>query len=88
MHTEAALEKTQYTIRNVPSHVDRALRRKAREQKTSLNNVLLAALSREAGEGDAVLYHDLDHLAGKWVEDPECDAALAAQDEVDAELWR
>ncbi len=88
MRTEATLDKTQYTIRNVPPQVDRALRRKAREQKTSLNSVLLAALAREVGEADAVLYHDLDHLAGKWVEDPECDAALAAQDEVDAELWR
>ncbi|HAK93846.1 MAG TPA: hypothetical protein DCM87_02250 [Planctomycetes bacterium] len=82
------MEKIQYTIRNVPAQVDRTLRRKASEQKTSLNSVLLAALSREAGEGGAVAHHDLDHLAGKWVEDPDCDAALGAQDQVDGELWR
>jgi hypothetical protein len=85
---EVPMDKIQYTIRNVPPQVDRALRRKASERKTSLSNVLLGALSREAGEGAAALHHDLDHLAGKWVEDSECDAALGAQDEVDPELWR
>jgi hypothetical protein len=87
---EVRMERIQYTIRNVPTAVDRALRRKASEQKRSLNQVLLAAISREAGagEGAGVLHHDMDHLAGKWVEDPDFDAALAAQDEIDPELWR
>ncbi len=83
------MDKIQYTIRNVPPAVDRALRRKASAQDTSLHHVLLAALAREAGvgEGAGVLHRDLDHLAGSWVEDPEFDAALAAQDRIDSELW-
>jgi hypothetical protein len=90
MRAEEPMDKIQYTIRNIPPQVDRALRRKAHEQKTSLNHVLLAALSHAAGSGEGadVLHHDLDHLAGKWVEDPECDAALGAQDQIDPELWR
>jgi hypothetical protein len=34
-----------------------------------------------------MLHHDLDDLAGQWVEDPEFDAAVEAQDQVDESLW-
>jgi len=80
----------QYTVRDVPAHVDAALRRRAREDGKSLNSLLREALAREAGIGLAhdPLYHDLDHLAGRWVDDPEFDGAIAAQDRVDDELWR
>ncbi len=80
----------QYTVRNVPPHTDRALRRKAREENKSLNDVLREALIKEGSEGvpESRVYHDLDHLAGTWQEDPDFDAALAAQDQVDAGLWR
>jgi hypothetical protein len=84
------MERIQYTVRNVPPAVDRALRRKASSLDVSLNHVLLAALEREAGAGSSsgLLHHDLDHLGGKWEEDPEFDAALAAADQIDPELWR
>ena len=39
----------QYTVRNVPSFLDRALRRMSRENGASLNDVLLEALARGAG---------------------------------------
>ena len=38
----------QYTIRNVPPRVDRALRSKAAERGLSLNALVLAALEAEA----------------------------------------
>ena len=80
----------QYTVRSVPAHVDKALRRKAQTGRMSLNEVLRAALIREA-EGTDVperVYTDLDALAGSWVEDPGFDAAIQAQDRVDEALWR
>ncbi len=80
----------QYTVRDVASEVDVALRRKARQEGKSLNRILRAALEREAGlaGGEDVTHHDLDHLAGRWEHDPEFDTAIAAQDHVDEDLWR
>ncbi len=80
----------QYTVRDVPSHIDAALRRKAREERKSLNQLLRDALSKEAGSDASALalHHDLDHLAGRWDEDPEFDRAIAAQDQVDEAMWR
>ena len=37
-----------------------------------------------SGRSDA----DLDRLVGTWVEDPEFDEAIRAQDLVDEVLWR
>lgn len=81
---------TQYTVRDVPSHVDGALRRKAREEGKSLNRVLCEALAREAGVSapSQVLHHDLDDLAGKWEDDSAFDQAVAAQNQIDESLWR
>src|SRR5438445_305215 len=79
----------QYTVRDVPAHVDRALRRRASEQGKSLNQLLRDALTKEAG-GDPtspILHHDLDLLAGIWDDDPEFDRALAEQDRVDEAMW-
>jgi len=82
--------KLQYTVRNIPEHVDRALRRKARDERKSLNEVLREALVREAGvvEPATHLYTDLDSLAGTWVDDPGFDETIRAQDQVDESLWR
>ena len=80
----------QYTVRDVPPTVDAALRRRARREGKSLNRLLREALVREAGlgESDGVVHHDLDRLAGLWEPDPAFDAAIAAQDTVDEDLWR
>ena len=80
----------QYTVRSVPPHVDKALRRKAREGRKSLNEILRHALIREAEGADLSgrVYTDLDALAGSWRADPGFDDALQAQDRVDEALWR
>jgi hypothetical protein len=79
----------QYTIRNVPSHLDRALRERAREVKKSLNEVALEALLQGTGLRDTPIQHrDLGDMAGTWVEDPAIDEALADQRRIDPELWR
>jgi hypothetical protein len=83
-------KSTQFTVRNVPLHVARAIRNKARHARQSLNSALVEALARQAGAQDAgeTTFDDLDYLAGKWEDDPEFDAALADQDKVDEQLWK
>lgn len=79
----------QYTIRKVPPHIDHALRRRAREQGKSLNEVTIEALSRGAGLGDnRGRQRDLGDIVGTWRKDRAFDRALAAQDAVDRELWK
>lgn len=78
----------QYTIRNVPPRVHRALRKKAAERGVSLNTLLVQALEAEAGErGEARTYDDLDDLFGSWVHDKAVDRALAEQRQIDPKDW-
>jgi hypothetical protein len=79
----------QYTLRNVPDTLDEALRRVAREQGKSLNEVAIEALARGAGiTVERCRQRDLNDIAGTWREDPAFDSALAAQDTIDEEMWR
>jgi hypothetical protein len=79
----------QYTIRNVPSPLDEALRRTARAHGKSLNEVAIEALARGAGvSGERGRQRNLGDIAGTWRKDPAFDRALAAQDTVDEEMWR
>jgi hypothetical protein len=79
----------QYSIRNIPDYLDGALRETARREGKSLNEVTLEALSRGAGvDGRQLSRRDISWIAGTWHEDPEFDSAVAAQDQVDSELWR
>jgi plasmid stability protein len=79
----------QYTIRKVPSSLDAALRRRAREQGKSLNEVAIEALARGAGiSGERGRQRDLGDIAGTWQMDRAFDRALASQDTIDRELWK
>jgi hypothetical protein len=83
------MKPIQYTIRGIPARVDELARQRAQQAGRSLNAVLLEALTRGVGAGDdEVTYHDLDSVAGTWVEDPAFDAAMAAFEAVDEDLWR
>jgi hypothetical protein len=78
----------QYTIRNIPPRVDRALRSKAKARRLSLNAVVLHALDAEAGVGvEPALQHDLDSFFGSWVTDRKVDRALAELRRVDPRDW-
>ena len=78
----------QYTVRDVPAHVDRALRRRAGEEGKSLNQLLRDTLAKEAGADALPVHTDLDALAGTWDHDPEFDRAIEEQDRVDEAMWR
>ena len=78
----------QLTIRSVPPHVGRALRKRAEEEGKSLNTVLVETLAKSVNGQVEPRFTDLSDLAGTWQDDPECEAALAAQDQIDESLWR
>jgi plasmid stability protein len=79
----------QYTIRKVPGSLDAALRRRAREQGKSLNEVTIEVLARGAGvSGERARRRDLRDIAGTWKRDRAFDRALAAQDIIDSDLWQ
>ena len=79
----------QYTLRKIPNSVDAALRRRAREQDKSLNEVAVEALTRGAGvSGKPSRQRDLRDIAGTWHADRLFDQAIAAQHTIDKELWR
>ena len=88
-YSACTVSQTRYTIRRVPPRLDRELRRRAHEERRSLNEVVLRALERGQGMAEAAPRHrDLDDLAGTWVDDPEFDRAIKAMDQVDPERWR
>ena len=77
----------QYTIRAVPSAIDRALRQIARREAKSLNTVVVEALARGV-DAVPIAHADLDHLIGTWEEDPDFDRAVADFQRVDDEAWK
>jgi hypothetical protein len=69
--------------------LDEALRRSARKQGKSLNEVAIETLARGAGLSERrSRQRDLSDIAGSWRKDPAFETALRAQDTIDAELWR
>lgn len=82
---------SQYTLRGVPPHVSRALRKIAKQQDKSINQLILEYLNRLVGVTEpvsAAVYSDLDRLIGSWRDDPDFDQALIAQSNIDPELWK
>ena len=79
----------QYTIRNIPDALDLALRERAKQEKKSLNEVVIQSLARALGfSKESVRYRDLGDLAGTWQEDPEFERAIADQHRIDDQLWQ
>ena len=85
----AFMTRTQYTIRDVPTAIDRALRRRARESDLSLNSVVVETLARGLElEAKPQVHTDLDALIGTWQEDPAFDRAVAEFERIDQEDWK
>lgn len=75
-----------YTIRGVPSDVDRALRRKAAQRKQSLNSLILDELT--AATASVQKRADFHDLVGRWEDDPEFDETIAGQRQIDMDKWK
>ncbi len=79
----------QYTLRNIPRRLDQALRRKAKAEGVSLNEIALTVLAQGLDvEAEPVVYRDLENIAGSWIGDPETERTLAEQDQIDPEMWK
>ena len=79
----------QYTVRGIPPAIDTALRERARATGKSLNEVAIDALAEGSGlTGAPVKRRDLRDITDTWKPDRAFEAAIAAQDQVDEDLWR
>lgn len=79
----------QYTIRGISPALDAALRERARAAGKSLNEAVLDALAEGVGlNGTRKKRRDLSDIVGTWKEDEAFDEAIAAQDQIDEDLWR
>lgn len=82
-------KRLQYTLRGVSERTNLVLRETAIQQGASINETALAVLEKGLGlTTEPVRHHDLDGLAGSWVDDPAFDKALRDMDRIDPELWR
>jgi hypothetical protein len=79
----------QYTLRGIPPNVDVVLRERARVARKSLNEVAIEALVESAGVSAAPRKRrSADGIAGRWIEDKAFDEAIAAQDQIDEDMWK
>lgn len=81
-------DKIQYTIRSIPSEVNEAVRAYSVREGCSLNQAVLDVLRKGSGASDQpVTHHDLDFMAGTWVQDETCEETLKKFDRIDEEMW-
>ena len=81
------------TLRNLPSDLDKAIRKRARGKRMSVNKAVIGLLEEHLTQDKmkrAELYHDLDNLCGSWTEDAAAafDRALAKQRAIDPDVWK
>jgi hypothetical protein len=83
------------TLRNLPPELSKSVRREAERKRISMNKAVISLLeektaAKEKKKGRKARQTDLDALAGSWTkkEAVEFEKALAAQRQVDPELWK
>jgi len=81
------------TLRNLPSELDKAIRKRARGKRVSVNKAVIGLLEEHLTRDNmkrAELHHDLDDLCGSWTHDDAAafDQALAKQRTIDQDVWR
>ena len=77
------------TLENIPADLDAALRKKAQAEGKPVDQIAVNAM--KAGLGltpEPIKRRDLSDLAGTWTEDPQFDAIMRDQDQIDPEMWR
>jgi plasmid stability protein len=92
-----------YTPQQIPGDIEQALRARAAAEHKSVDAALLDALARGLGieqqmarvprqadrtEPPNGRKRDLSDIAGTWVVDPETEAILEEQNQIDPELWQ
>lgn len=77
----------QYTIRQIPPELDRALKAKAKKLGKSVNQVVLESLAHSVGE--PIRHRSLRNMPGAWSkrEAVRFDVFLERHRGIDEELW-
>jgi plasmid stability protein len=80
----------QYTIRNIPEPVDRAIKKRAKRTGKSFNATVVELLSLQTFGTTAPDANSLQWFvgAGKGLIDEDFDNAIAEQSKIDETLWR
>lgn len=88
VHAHAIMLCMQYTIRNIPPELDRALKALARKAGKSVNQIALEALANSVGR--PVARRSLRNMPGAWSkqEAEQLDEWLQSHRTIDEELWR
>ncbi|MGH7232786.1 MAG: hypothetical protein ACREJU_15730 [Nitrospiraceae bacterium] len=81
------------TLRNLPPHLDKTIRQRAREKRMSINKAVIALLEEHVNldnKNPSTLHHDLDDLCGSWTkaEATAFEKILTKQRAIDPGLWR
>jgi hypothetical protein len=82
------------TLRRLPPELARIIRRKADQERTSINKAVISLLEESVGvrgrRKAKPFQHDLDALAGSWTKEEAAafEKALAKQRTIDPHLWK
>ena len=78
------------TLRNIPPDIARAIYRKAKDDRTSLNRTVINMLLDTVDTPKRIRYRDLSDLAGSWTKEQadEFDQDVAEQRKIDPEMWK
>ena len=78
----------QYTIRNIPTEIDQALRAQAAAESKSLNQVLIDVVARGLGLAKKPKkMRDLSFMAEGPLLEPEVLEEFEQQRQIDPEIW-
>ena len=85
----------QITIRDIPSEIEKVVRRESEKKGLSLNRAFISLLEKAVGinaKGGKIktLHHDLDCFSGIWTEEDEkiFKKSMDFQRKVDEDLWK
>jgi hypothetical protein len=78
---------------NVPDHIERALRERARAEQKSLDQAAFDAMARGLGvpptaSCEPIKYRDLSDIAGTGGIDDEMEAVFWEHRRIDPEIWK
>ena len=81
------------TLRNLPPNLDKAIRKRARAKRMSVNTAVIRLLEEHLTPDEtkqAELHHDLDDLSGSWTADvaDAFEEALAKQRAINLDMWK
>jgi hypothetical protein len=83
------MQKIQYTIRNIPPQVDKALKKRAKQSGKSFNQTVIELLSLQVlGTTESSEENNFEWLFGRKSLDKGFDEAVEKLSHVDEKLWQ